>query len=168
MFMTWKQVFGTKMSDGDWGLQKAEIWAVTLQEKGWTQRRQKIAEYKARHLNWMPTTATDFYHLGVQDELPDCRNAYLQACNQEYDTAIAYETARRVGFYDLRNRSEKETYSRWQDEFLAVCDEFLAGSQFTLPKSQQIEFKPSKPVLSDEMESKLDSFFAKFNKEKVA
>lgn len=161
-------MFGTKMSDDDWDLQKAEIWAVTLQEKGWTQRRQKIAEYKARHSSWMPTTATDFYNLGVQDELPDCRNAYLQACNQEYDTAIAYETAKRVGFYDLRHKSEKETYPRWQQHFLAVCDEVMGGAVFELPVSQQIEFKPSKPVLSDEMESKLDSFFAKFSREKVA
>lgn len=166
MFTIWKMNFGSKMNAENWDITKAQVWAMALQDLGWSEKRQAIAQKKSLQLNWMPSTPKDFYQLAVSELVPSSREAYLDACEQVYHTAIAYQTAKRVGFYDLRHKSEKDTWQRWQHEFVAVCDEFMAGKTFTLPKGKQIEFKPSKPKLSDEMSQKIDDFFARYGKRK--
>lgn len=60
--------------------------------------------------------------------LPDPVVAYHAAARLRWGHAVIYETARRVGFWRMRNGTEAETLPTWREKFGEVCIEFLRGT----------------------------------------
>lgn len=129
------------MKAGAWDLTTAQIWAVALNDLGMTFDMFGSAFRKSLTLEWMPSTPKDFYNLAVLGDYPDIRWAYMQACDGKYQHQVIYETACRVGFYELRNLSEQGTYGTWCERYMQVCQEHRRGARFALPTSRQVEHK---------------------------
>lgn len=138
----WKLQFKTKMMQGAWDLQTAQLWAVALADLEMTEAMFATAYRKCLTLKWMPTTPADFAELAFANEIyPDCRQAYLDATESRYSHEVVYETANRVGFYEIRTKSENEIFGVWSKTYAKVCAEHAKGARFSLPKAQQIEQK---------------------------
>jgi hypothetical protein len=58
--------------------------------------------------------------------LPDASAAYLDACHSRWTHDTVYETANRVGLFELSHRSEKEMLPRFKEVFGTVCAEWMA------------------------------------------
>lgn len=115
---------------------------------------------KSLSLEWLPTTPFDFLQLARQgkcNQYPEMRQAYIDAANEKYTHAVVYETAKRVGFYEMRTHAENQTWPSWQKTYSQVCDEHRSGADFTLPKSQRLEQKPdvASPDVANEYLSKM-------------
>jgi hypothetical protein len=86
----------------------------------------------------------------------DVNTAYTNAANQKYPDAATYETARRVGFFELRTRAETSTKPAFIKHYEAVCVELeINPNAFRLPEAQRIEQAPIEIVRKDK------SFFKK-------
>lgn len=139
MFTVWKKNFTTKMKAGAWDLSTAQVWAVSLQQQGMTKKRFIKAYQASLSLEWMPSTPAQFAKLSMNfGQYPSIKDAYLCAANGEYPHAVVYETAKRVGFYELRHSPQDKTWARWIETYEAVLDEAEMGANFTLPISRQL------------------------------
>lgn len=140
----------TRGEDFDWSFEMVLIWARYLTKKAITKAEFELAEEKSFDGDWMPNNAKEFLALArnsTVNNYPDIHQAYRDAANCNYSShEVLYETARRVGFYDIRTKSESITYKRWQAHYPVVCSEHEQGMVFTLPVGQQIEQKPHEPV----------------------
>lgn len=145
IFAAWKRIFRSKMRDEDWDITTAKIWVLALNQMGVTQNQFEQAKRKSVTLQWPPTAPADFVAL-ASNEYTGCRQAYLEAANGKYVNAVTYETAKRVGFWDIKTKSESQTYPRWQQIYPKVCQEHANGADFTLPASHRIEPPKHKPV----------------------
>jgi len=170
MFAKWKIYFKSKMKDEEWGLTNILLWTSVLNEFAITEKELIEGTTKAcfaRELNgWPPTTATDFINV-IRGELinnyPDMRQAYLDAANSNYSAhAVIYETARRVGFWDLKSKSESVTYKSWQQHYPKVCSEHASGAQFALPKERQLSYSHTPVQPNSPFNAKIDAFFEQF------
>lgn len=141
MFTDWKMWFGNKMKVSDWQMDKALLWANYLTAKQITRREFETAKMASLDLDFPPNNPKEFLDLGRVDEFMDVYQAYIEATHNRYPTAEIYETASRVGVFELRTNSEKTMYPIWQKFYEKVCQEVRNGKVFTLPKSQRIEHK---------------------------
>lgn len=162
IFAAWKRIFRSKMRDEDWDITTAKIWVLALNQMGVTQNQFEQAKRKSVTLQWPPTAPADFVAL-ASNEYTDCRQAYLEATNGKYVNAVTYETAKRVGFWDIKTKSESQTYPRWQQIYPKVCQEHAQGATFTLPKTHRLTDNSHKPIdwSSDggkEIERRLQAF----------
>lgn len=151
LFEDWLRMYGSKLKDRQTlDLRTAELWTLAIKNSGITLKEFNMAAELSLNLEWPPTAAQDFIKLIKGDSLaryPDIHQAYRDAANCNYSShEVLYETARRVGFYDIRTKSESVTYKRWQAHYPVVCSEHEQGMVFTLPVGQQIEQKPHEPV----------------------
>jgi hypothetical protein len=93
----------------------------------------------------------------------DVNTAYTNAANQKYPDAATYETARRVGFFELRTRAETSTKPAFIKHYEAVCVELeINPNAFRLPEAQRIEQSPAQYVKKDK------AFFEKLRKGSAA
>lgn len=91
------------------------------------------------------------------------RQAYTDAAvNQKYSHAVVYETARQVGFWDLKSKSEAVTYKRWQQLYPKVCYKHENGTNFTLPQSKKITHKHVPMAADSPMAAKVNEFLNGF------
>lgn len=141
MFTEWKMWFGNKMKVSDWQMDRALLWANYLTAKHITKREFLAAKTASLDLDFPPNNPKEFLDLGRVDEFMDVYQAYIEATHYRYPNAVIYETASRVGMYELRSKSEKTMYPIWQKFYEKVCQEVRNGKVFTLPKSQRIEHK---------------------------
>ncbi len=154
MFAKWKVYFKTKMKDEEWGLVNIVLWQAVLNEFNVTEAELIAGTTKAcfaRELNgWPPTTATDFINViraDVVSEYPDIRDAYTRAANNKFKKhAVIYETAKRVGFWELKTQPEHISYKRWQEHYPKVCDEHAQGADFTVASDKRIAAPKHEPV----------------------
>jgi hypothetical protein len=95
-----------------------------------------------------PKCPMDFVVLckkAVGEAYPDYELAYKQAANGQYSHEVIYETAIRVGVYELRSHSEATTKPIFKKIYQVVCDEYQAGARFTLPVARRLT-DDSKPA----------------------
>lgn len=140
LFGEWQLNFGNKAKAADYPVQKAILWArVVLHLQPSAEQWQQAKESSILE-EWPPSSARDLLALTDQNAsgYPDMREAYLSAATERYSHAVVYETARRVGFWDIRSRAEAITYQRWQQIYPKVCSEHANGTSFTLPKTQRV------------------------------
>lgn len=157
MFTDWKMWFGNKMKVSDWQMDRALLWANYLTAKQITRREFETAKTASLDLDFPPNNPKEFLDLGRVDEFMDVYQAYIEATHNRYPTAEIYETACRVGMYELRSKSEKTMYPIWQKFYEKVCQEVRNGKVFTLPKSQRIEHKhePVSPSVAQQYLAKM-------------
>lgn len=139
------------MNPSEWGVDTVLIWARYLTMKNITKRQFDIAKNLSIDLDFPPNNAKEFLYLVKNEEFkkfPHPRTAYLDACYGNYPHVVVYETASRVGFYELKTQSEQQTWKAWQACYQQVCTEYLGGSRFELPVSHQVEHKNA--VANDE------------------
>ncbi len=139
------------MKSEDWGFDTVDLWAMVLTDLQITRSEFETAKRKSYGLTWLPTAPADFLSLGRADptlSYPDMRQAYLDAANQRTDCPIAYETARRVGFNQMREGYEYITYPLWQKHYAEVCKAHSQGAEFKKPQVLQIANETA-PVACD-------------------
>ena len=64
---------------------------------------------------------------------PPADQAYRDAANHRWQHAVVYETARRLGLYEIRRASERDILPAWRAEYSKVCSEAMAGASFDAP-----------------------------------
>lgn len=134
------------MNAEEWEIDTVLLWASYLTAKNITKREFDLAKNLSIDLNFPPNNAKEFLDLVRKQMFIDVRKAYIEACHETYSHAVVYETASRVGFWDLKTRSEQTTWGVWQKVYQEVCHEYLAGNHFSLPPSQQIAYQEPKPA----------------------
>lgn len=134
------------MKNSDWQMDRALLWANYLTSKHITRREFDTAKMASLDLDFPPNNPKEFLDLGRVDEFIDPYQAYIDAAHQRYTTAEIYETACRVGMFELRVKSEKNIYPIWQKHYAQVCEEVRNGTIFTLPRSKQIAMQPHQPL----------------------
>lgn len=151
MFANWQMFFKNKMQIGKgyWDNAEVMMWANYLTQKQLTLGEFKQAKIASLERDYPPTNPKEFLDL-VRHKFADTHKAYIEATHQRYIDEIAYETASRVGFYELRTQSEKTMYPLWQKHYAQVCEEVRNGTIFTLPQSQQIAMQPHQPLQFEE------------------
>lgn len=75
--------------------------------------------------------------------LPDPVVAYHAASQHRWGHPVIYETARRIGFWRLRNATEAQTMPAWREKFGEVCVEFLRGTAPWIQRERDIRQKRS-------------------------
>lgn len=140
LFGEWQLNFGNKAKASDYPVQKAVLWAKVILHLQPTNDQWQQAKERSILEEWPPSSARDLLALTDHSShsYPNMRQAYLDAASKRYEHTVAYETARRVGFWDMRSRAETITYSRWQQLYPKVCYEHATGASFTLPKAQRV------------------------------
>jgi len=139
------------MKDEDWEIDTITVWHIALNDLQITPSEFMTAKRKSLSLQWPPTAPADFLALARLNSLanyPDMRQAYLDMANQRTDCPIAYETARRVGFSQMRHGYEYITYPMWQKHYAEVCTEHSRGIEFKNPQVLQVTHEGS-PVTAD-------------------
>lgn len=144
LWLKFAKMFGTAWStqygaadDGTWG--KA-LCFVTNDAMG------DAVERITREGGKFPPSLPEFAALCAKCMgLPDAGNAYLDACHSRWTHATVYETAKRVGIFELKNRTEKEMLPRFREVFGTVCAEWMAGNKFEPPVTGRIEKQPAAP-----------------------
>lgn len=131
-------------------LDTVEVWAIALTDLKITRNELFTAQRKSMSLEWPPTAPADFLALSRIDamsEYPGVNEAYKCAANRKYKKhEVIYETARRVGFWELKTKPEHISYKAWVKEYPIVCSEHRLGASFTLPDTHRIAQKPHEAV----------------------
>ena len=167
LFGEWQLNFGHKAPVKNYPVQKAVLWAKVILHIQPTAEQWRLSKENSLFEEWPPSSARDLLALAPVNNpcYPDMHQAYIDAAvNQKYTHAVVYETARRLGFWDLKSKSETVTYKRWQQLYPKVCYEDANGANFALPQSRQITYKHI-PIADDSpMAAKVDEFLNGFRR----
>ena len=71
--------------------------------------------------------------------IPDAETALEHAANRRWTHPCVYETASRIGHFEIRNSSQKSLLPRWTRVYDQVSGEYLFGSRFQPPVRQSIQ-----------------------------
>lgn len=147
----------------NWNLDTAMAWAIALTDLNMTEREFAIACQKSLSQEWFPTAPYDFLMLARAEtvkQYPEIRAAYVEAAQKRYPHAVVYETAQRVGTWELSTMPETETWAMWEHIYPKVCQEHASGTEFTLPVAKCIEHVPPTPATAEQA----DEYLAKIKK----
>lgn len=169
LFGEWQLSFGNKAKEADYPIQKAVLWAKVIIHMQPTTKQWQQSKYRSILEEWPPSSAHDLLALAdtSEQDYPNSRHAYLAAAEQKYVHAVVYETARRVGFSDMRNKAETTTYPSWQKIYPKVCQEYSNGAIFTLPQSQQMTHKHIPMSNDSPMAATVDTFLKEFGRRSI-
>lgn len=169
LFGEWQLNFGNKAKAKDYPIHKAILWATVILHLQPTSDQWQKAKQLSILEEWPPSSARDLLALAdtSEQDYPDSRHAYLDAAQQKYIHAVVYETARRVGFSDMRSKAETLTYPSWQQIYPKVCQEYSNGAIFTLPKSKHITHKHIPMSNDSPMAATVDTFLKEFGRRSI-
>lgn len=107
--------FGNKAKKADYPIQKAVLCTKVIIHMQPTAKQWQQAKQRSILEEWPPSSARDLLALGDTNgkSYPNSRQAYIDAAQRKYVHAVVYETARRVGFSDMRSKAEAITYPCW-------------------------------------------------------
>lgn len=131
------------MKEGEWEIATVKLWTKVLTQMNITTDEFLQAHTNSLTLQWQPTTPAEFINLARRDTInnyPDMRQAYMNATNQKYPHEFAYETAKRIGIWELKTQPETISWKAWQEIYPKVCEEHSNGARFSLPKAQRVGF----------------------------
>ena len=146
------------MKAEDWGIETINDWAEVLTDLDITPTEFQLAKRKAGLQKWMISHPVDFLELGRPDPMlsyPEVSQAYNDQANFKTDCPIAHETAKRVGFSTMREQPKSVSYPLWVKHYKNVCNEHIAGKEFTKPQVQQIEHKTAPQAASEDVASEM-------------
>ena len=147
-------------------LDTVEVWAIALTDLQITRSELVTAQRKSMSLEWPPTAPADFLVLGrteTASNYPDMRDAYKRAANLQYKKhEVIYETAKRVGFWEMKTQPESVSYKSWQQHYPKVCEEHASGAQFSVPVSHQVQYEHTAVQQGTAASANIDAFLAKF------
>ena len=167
LFGEWQLNFGNKAPVKNYPVQKAALWAKVILYMQPTAEQWQQAKERSLFEEWPPSSARDLLALASVNNqcYPDIHQAYIDAAvNQKYSHAVVYETARRVGFWDIKSKSKMVTYKRWQQLYPKVCYEHTTGTDFAMPQSRQITHKHIPMADDSPMVAKVNAFLDKFRR----
>lgn len=144
MFTQWKLWFKNKLKPSEWEADTVILWANYLTIKNVTKREFDMAKSLSIDLDFPPNNAKEFLALArkpIEQNYPNIRQAYMNSANENYTHDVVYETAKRVGFWEIKTQAESVTWKAWQQVYPQVCQEHANGAVFKLPVEQQIEHK---------------------------
>ncbi len=174
LFMQWKAWFKNKMKtrddDFDWSFDMVLVWARYLTKKVITAKEFSTASELSFDQDWMPNNAKEFLDLARQpvvSNYPDMRQAYLDATQGKHKHAVALETAKRVGEWDIKSKPESMTYKAWQQHYPIVCSEHSNGAEFTTPVSRQVQYEHTPVRAGTAASANIDAFLRKFGSKAV-
>ena len=155
------------MKDEDGDLDTVTVWHIALNDLGITADEFHSAKRKSLGLQWPPTAPADFLALGRTDtarNYPDMRQEYLAAAQGQYKHEVTFETANRVGTWELKTQPESVSYKAWQKHYPEVCKEHSQGADFKVPESHQVEYSHTALQPDSPMAAKVDDFLNQFKR----
>lgn len=168
MFEDWKRVFGSKLQERQSvDLRTAELWSIALQQLRITPGEFKTAMAKSICLQWPPTAPADFLALGRTDtasSYPDMRQEYLAAAQGIYKHEVTFETANRVGTWELKTQPESVSYKSWQKHYPEVCKEHSEGADFKVPESHQVAYSHTPVQAGSEADKQITAKLAELRR----
>ena len=169
MFEDWKRVFGSKLKDRQSvDLRTAELWSIALQQLKITPKEFKAAMQKSITLEWPPTAPADFLALGrteTASNYPEIKDAYNRAANGKFKKhAVIYETAKRVGFWELKTQPESISYKSWQKHYVEVCEEHSSGADFKVPETHRVEHSHAPVQAGSEADKRISEKLAELRR----
>lgn len=138
----------------NWGIDTINDWADVLFDLEITADEFKECKRLAGLSDWMVSHPVVFLNLArckPLDAYPDVRQAYEDQANFRTDCPVAYETARRVGFSEMREQPKSKTYPLWEKHYQEVCRLHAQGAEFKKPQMLQIENKSAQSLADDEV-----------------
>ena len=169
LFGEWQLNFGNKAKAKDYPIHKAILWATVIMHLQPTADQWQKARQRSILEEWPPSSARDLLALAdaSEQDYPNSRHAYLDAAQQKYVHAVVYETARRIGFSDIKNKAETVTHPSWQQIYPKVCQEYSNGATFVLPQSRQIAHKHILMSNDSPMAATVDKFLKGFGRQSI-
>lgn len=155
------------MKDEDWDMDTVIVWHIALNDLGITADEFNLAKRKSLGLSWAPTAPADFLALSRTETVsnyPDMRQAYLDATQGKHKHAVALETAKRVGEWDIKSKPESATYKAWQQHYPIVCSEHSNGAEFTTPVSHQVDYKHTPVQAGSDADKKINEQLAELRR----
>lgn len=89
--------------------------------------------------------------------LPDERSAYLESCKRAHDVfgnwshPAVYLAARETGFFELKSRTENETYPDFKIHYAKLCQKVMLGADFSDKLPVKRPALPAPAVISQEV-----------------
>jgi len=117
------------------------LWRMDLENLGVGDAGLMLGLKASGGLAWPPSPA-EFAALCEPDlGLPQV--AFVEACHGRYPHEVIYETARRIGLWELRHWSDAQGRREFMPVYAAVCTEYRSGTRWALPEAQRVEYKPA-------------------------
>jgi hypothetical protein len=139
-----------------------DVWRIDLIGMGITDELLQVGLHRSANLEWPPSPA-EFAKLcrasAADHGLPTVSEAYRAATHNRWIHPVVYEAARRVGVFELANRSEARSRPEFEREYAAVCTEFMAGNTFAPAPVPAVEHKrrPWQRATPDEAKARCDA-----------
>lgn len=146
---------------------KAKEWAIHLLEEGITKEEFEVGVRKSlREQEYPVERSYTFIKLcrDYSNDFLNVREAYIKASNLSYPHEVVYETAKRVGFWELRTQPEGVSYKAWQQHYSKVCAEYAKGVRFSLPEEKGLEYKHTPMKQGTEFAKKVDDFLNQYRR----
>lgn len=74
--------------------------------------------------------------------LPDVNTAYRHAVVSNWSHPVVYAAAVSVGTFELRNMAEAKSRPLFERAYRDVCEEWMHGARYEVPKRTAVEHKP--------------------------
>ena len=148
-------------------------WALSLSGFGEKELVQAVNHCK-ENLSWMPSIA-DFLKIlreyTTDLGIPDLRSAYQEACRHAHHPLehpwshpVIYWAGRRVGWFELRNLTENETFGPFEYQYQLNIRKLREGESLEVPNpiaiEQKSELTQATLMLNFAKEHKLDESVA--------
>lgn len=147
---------------------RAREWAVEILEAGISADEFYYGRYQAvKKCKYPLERAYEFIELCKQfsnNVYPDVRQSYIDAANLNYRHEVSYETAKRVGFWDIKTLEQKVTYKKWQKYYPIVCREHSQGAVFHKPLSHQVKYEHKVVEVGSEEYNQIDEKLARLRR----
>lgn len=86
---------------------------------------------------WPPSKPEFIALCRAEMGIPDVSAAYRAANHCRWIHEVVYETARRIGVYEVRHRTEKQMLPEFERTYAKVCTEWMTGTRFRVPDPEQ-------------------------------
>ena len=137
------------------------IWARDLENEGLTADDINRGLRVSRAGEWPPTVG-EFIALcrpsATELGIPEPRAAYLAACRGLWPHAIVYHVAGQVGRYELRTRTERETWPQFEALYKRAIDDVRRGRVFELPVRHERLLEAPPSATAEEIERQKADF----------
>lgn len=148
---------------------RAREWAVELLESGINAEQYQNGRYQAvKNQKYPIERAYEFIQLCKQtalDDYPEIRDAYTRAANLKYKKhEVIYETAKRVGFWNLKTQPESVSYKSWQKHYPEVCKEHSEGADFKVPETHQVAYSHTPVQAGSETDKQITAKLAELRR----
>lgn len=122
----------------------AKVWAAGLVDLKPSEIRMGVSKAKDfREFCTLPAFR-ELCHVKPEDfGMPDAYAAYVEACNKQGPHAnwthpAVYWAGAETGWFELRNRTEKEIFPLFRRNYEVICNRAIAGEPLDLPVQKAI------------------------------